>query len=473
MLARRSRYVSAAAAAAAASSLGLVLAVAILRHRWASRSLLQRGGQLASTWGHGAAHAALGEPHTFEARRGGDLGDEVTDFAYDGLNPLTQAAMADGIGSPQHDDGDMLVPADLVEQNGFTFFKQHGPTATTQLRLQDLPGYNDFSAMEKAASAKDKHKPPALEALVVGALGLNARTPKHSLEWKMAQWEKAHQRTKATQRQMMKIQTLQDKMSSGETEAVDPSDDSAYATKLERLGVNVGSKPSEGGLSTHGDDFMPADGLEDPYSIGPTPRRESHGNTLGGDFFGHVGDMPLTKQQIQAQVRMPRRQQALLQALADTGWAKPAFPYEHVKKGSTFAGFHTAENTGLRPGMGLNARVNSYFYPDYARIVSGAWKFRNYDSDASYLVPEVDAFGQFNATGQHMLPTLTPVVGNSQYATPCNDDALECAPVPAAANFSGVGARFLWAGGLRDGGGVSPARLDPIPVSMSPFAFPV
>ena len=123
--------------------------------------------------------------------------------------------------------------------------------------------------------------------------------------------------------------------------------------------------------------------------------------------------------------------------------------------------------------MGLNARVNSYFYPDYARIVSGAWKFRNYDLDASYLVPEVDAFGQFNATGQHMLPTLTPVVGNSQYATPCNDDALECAPGPAAANFSGVGARFLWAGGLRDGGGVSPARLDPIPVSMSPFAFPV
>ena len=472
MQGRRSRYVFAGAAAAAASSLGLVLAVAVLRHRWASGSLLQRGGQLASTWGHGAAHAALGEPHTFEARRGGDLGDEVTDFAYDGLNPLTQAAMADGIGSPQHDDGDMLVPADLVERNGFTYFKQHGPIATTKLRLQDLPGYNDFSAMEKAASAKGKPKPPALEALVAGALGLNARTPKHSLKWKMAQWEKA-QKAKATQRQMMKIQTLQDKTSSGETEVVDPSDDSAYDTKLERLGVNVGSKPSEGGLSTHGDDFMPADGLEDPYSMGSTPRRESHGNTLGGDFFGHVGDMPFTKQQIQAQVRMPRRQQALLQALAGTGWAKPALPYEHVPKGSTFAGFHTAENTGLRPGMGLNARVNSYFYPDYARIVSGAWKFRNYDLDASYLVPEVDAFGQFNATGQHMLPTLTPVVGNSQYATPCNDDALECAPGPAAANFSGVGARFLWAGGLRDGGGVSPARLDPIPVSMSPFAFPV
>ena len=72
----------------------------------------------------------------------------------------------------------------------------------------------------------------------------------------------------------------------------DPSDPGMYETKLEKLGVNVGSKPSQGGWATSGDAFVKADGLEDPYAVGPSPLREHNGNTIGGDWFGHVGDMP-------------------------------------------------------------------------------------------------------------------------------------------------------------------------------------
>ena len=102
--------------------------------------------------------------------------------------------------------------------------------------------------------------------------------------------------------------------------AGDPSDDALYETKLEKLGVNVGGKPSQGGFATDGDDFVRAHPLEQSYALGPSPQREHSGNTLGGDWFGHLGDMPWTKAQIQAQARSraggahTRRQQMMLAA---------------------------------------------------------------------------------------------------------------------------------------------------------------
>jgi len=112
-----------------------------------------------------------------------------------------------------------------------------------------------------------------------------------------------------------KTQALQ-AVIAGAPSVADPSDDSMYETKLEKLGVNVGSKPSEHGFSTQGDTFIKSDGLESSYSLAPTPQREHNGNTIGGDFFGHVGDMPWTKEQIQAQVRRRHTQARHTQALA-------------------------------------------------------------------------------------------------------------------------------------------------------------
>ena len=93
--------------------------------------------------------------------------------------------------------------------------------------------------------------------------------------------------------------------------AGDPSDDALYVTKLEKL--NIGGKPSEGGFATDGD---PAH----TYALGPSPQRERSGNTLGGDWFGHLEDMPWNKAQIQAQARSraggvhTRRQHMMLAA---------------------------------------------------------------------------------------------------------------------------------------------------------------
>ena len=37
-----------------------------------------------------------------------------------------------------------------------------------------------------------------------------------------------------------------------------------------------------------------ADGLEESYSVGPSPQRAMRRNTIGGDWFGHVGSAPWT-----------------------------------------------------------------------------------------------------------------------------------------------------------------------------------
>ena len=114
----------------------------------------------------------------------------------------------------------------------------------------------------------------------------------------------------------------------GPPAVADPADDNMYATKLEKLGVNVGSKPSQGGFSTHGDVFVKADGLEESYGVGPSPQREHNGNTIGGDFFGHVGDMPWTKEQIQAQARREHTQALAVlpggKGPASKGWCQCA-----------------------------------------------------------------------------------------------------------------------------------------------------
>ena len=165
-----------------------------------------------------------------------------------------------------HDYGDMHVPADIVSENSYTFKQRH--PHTSQLR-----GVGKAHARAHANRAGAKQ---ALRAVTIGAPAVS-----------------------------------------------DPSDDSMYLTKLEKLGVNVGSKPSEGGFSTHGDVFVSANGLEESYSLGPSPQREHNANTIGGDFFGHVGDMPWTKEQIQAQARREHTQ-ALAVVPASTGKQRDA-----------------------------------------------------------------------------------------------------------------------------------------------------
>ena len=53
---------------------------------------------------------------------------------------------------------------------------------------------------------------------------------------------------------------------------------------------------------------------------------------------------------------------------------------------STFAGQHTPNNSSVNPGMGTNRDKNQYLYPEFMRIETGDWKFRNYDMNTSYLV---------------------------------------------------------------------------------------
>jgi hypothetical protein len=120
------------------------------------------------------------------------------------------------------------------------------------------------------------------------------------------------------------------------------------------------------------------------------------------------------------------------------------FPYENEPTGF-FAGFHTVENSGLSVGMGKHRDVNSYYYPDAVRVTTGDWHFKNYDLDGSYMVPEVDAFGEYNGT----LPVLNPVTGREQYTIPGNHSG------PDPAEFSGVGSGMLWANRTREGGGDS------------------
>ena len=120
------------------------------------------------------------------------------------------------------------------------------------------------------------------------------------------------------------------------------------------------------------------------------------------------------------------------------------FPYENEPTGF-FAGFHTVENSGLGVGMGKHRDVNSYFYPDAVRVTTGDWHFKNYDLDGSYMVPEVDAFGEYNGT----LPVLNPVTGREQYTIPGSHAG------PDPAEFSGVGSGMLWGNRTREGGGDS------------------
>uniref|UniRef100_A0A7S4N383 Uncharacterized protein n=1 Tax=Guillardia theta TaxID=55529 RepID=A0A7S4N383_GUITH len=156
-------------------------------------------------------HSALGTPQDLPNLRGEELGDEVMDL------PQSDS---------EHDDGDMYVPAEMM--NSYTF----------------------------------KQKPVSISL----ATGNSRSNPM----------------------------------------LADPSDPSMYDSKLAKLGVNVGAAPAQGSFATHGDAFVSADNLEDSYSVGPSPNREIHGNTIGGDWFGHVGEPLLTRAQIQAQSAVPK-----------------------------------------------------------------------------------------------------------------------------------------------------------------------
>lgn len=59
---------------------------------------------------------------------------------------------------------------------------------------------------------------------------------------------------------------------------------------------------------------------------------------------------------------------------------------------TTFAGWHTRNNSPMMPGMGLDRDKNTYYWPEYQYVANGEWEFRNYDMNGSYLVPDVDAF---------------------------------------------------------------------------------
>lgn len=88
--------------------------------------------------------------------------------------------------------------------------------------------------------------------------------------------------------------------------------------RLCELGVNVGDTET----STRGDASIVSDELEDSYNLGISPARETAGNTIGGDFFGHVGDAPITRAEVQAerarpvQLSAPRWQGSVGQMLA-------------------------------------------------------------------------------------------------------------------------------------------------------------
>ncbi len=45
-----------------------------------------------------------------------------------------------------------------------------------------------------------------------------------------------------------------------------------------------------------------------------------------------------------------------------------------------------ASNSDIQPGLGRDREANSYYYPEYVKVVSGKWHFKNYDTDGSYLV---------------------------------------------------------------------------------------
>mmetsp|Transcript_46495 Transcript_46495/g.123423 ORF Transcript_46495/g.123423 Transcript_46495/m.123423 type:complete len:108 (+) Transcript_46495:498-821(+) len=66
--------------------------------------------------------------------------------------------------------------------------------------------------------------------------------------------------------------------------------------RLCELGVNVGDVV----FGASGDAYADPQGLEEPYNlVGISPERETAGNTIGGDWFGHVSDAPVTRKEVE------------------------------------------------------------------------------------------------------------------------------------------------------------------------------
>lgn len=87
--------------------------------------------------------------------------------------------------------------------------------------------------------------------------------------------------------------------------------------RLCELGVNVGDS-----ALNQGDIAIPAQGLEQSYTAMPSPNRETTFNTVGGDWFGHLGHPAVTREEVQAgkAVKPSSLRQARLQSLDQVGF---------------------------------------------------------------------------------------------------------------------------------------------------------
>ena len=81
------------------------------------------------------------------------------------------------------------------------------------------------------------------------------------------------------------------------TSNCDPQSPSALCDKGVYVGEHAAGKSGDFAVQDVGGK------LETSYNTGVSPVRELGPNTLGGDFFGHIGDAPITKEQVQELMR--------------------------------------------------------------------------------------------------------------------------------------------------------------------------
>mmetsp|Transcript_13354 Transcript_13354/g.31295 ORF Transcript_13354/g.31295 Transcript_13354/m.31295 type:complete len:86 (-) Transcript_13354:118-375(-) len=77
-------------------------------------------------------------------------------------------------------------------------------------------------------------------------------------------------------------------------------------------------------------------------------------------------------------------------------------PANQLQLPSTYAGYNVPENSPLNPGMAMNSRSNSYWWPSAPE--NDGWKFSNYDMPGSYAEPVVNPYEPVNRfSGNPML----------------------------------------------------------------------
>ena len=62
--------------------------------------------------------------------------------------------------------------------------------------------------------------------------------------------------------------------------------------------------------------------------------------------------------------------------------------------------FWQLEDSPLNPGMGSNSGLNHYFASDIVGLNTGAWTYKPYDMNESYLVPVADVLDDSGAPFQ-------------------------------------------------------------------------